>query len=153
MNRRDFLRGVVPVTAIPFMINGLPLRAYGRSPFLEALLDAESSTDRVLVLIQLSGGNDGINTVIPLDQLSSYNSLRGNIAIPSAAVLQLTSATGLHPKMAGLQSLYKDGKLIVAQGVSYPNPNLSHFRATDIWLTASNSNEYLNDGWAGRYLG
>ena len=135
------------------MINGLPLRAYGRSPFLEALLDAESSTDRVLVLIQLSGGNDGINTVIPLDQLSSYNSLRGNIAIPSTAVLQLTTATGLHPKMTGLQSLYKDGKLIVAQGVSYPNPNLSHFRATDIWLTASNSNEYLNDGWAGRYLG
>src|SRR3990172_9001426 len=116
MNRRDFLRGVVPVTAIPFMINGLPLRAYGRSPFLEALLGAESSTDRVLVLIQLSGGNDGINTVIPLDQLSAYNSVRGNIAIPSAAVLQLTSATGLHPKMAGLQSLYKDGKLSVAQG-------------------------------------
>ena len=153
MKRRDFLRGVVPVTALPFMINGLPLRAYGRSPFLEALLGAATATDRVLVLIQLSGGNDGINTVIPLDQLSAYNSARANIAIPGSAVLQLTSATGLHPKMTGLQSLYKDGKLIVAQGVSYPNPNLSHFRATDIWLTASNSNEYLNDGWAGRYLG
>ncbi len=153
MKRRDFLRGVVPVTALPFFINGLPLRAYGRSPFLEALLGASIATDRVLVLIQLSGGNDGINTVIPLDQLSSYNSLRGNIALPSSAVLQLTTATGLHPRMTGLQSLYKDGKLIVAQGVSYPNPNLSHFRATDIWLTASNSNEYLNDGWAGRYLG
>jgi uncharacterized protein (DUF1501 family) len=152
MNRRKFLRGVVPVTALPFVINGLPLRAYGRSPFLEALLGAATATDRVLVLVQLSGGNDGINTVIPLDQLSSYNSLRGNIAIPGSAVLQLTSATGLHPKMTGLQSLYNDGKLIVAQGVSYPNPNLSHFRATDIWLTAANSNEYLNDGWAGRYL-
>ena len=153
MKRRDFLRGVVPVTAMPFLLNGLPLRAYGRSPFLESLVGAYSATDRVLVLVQLSGGNDGINTVIPLDQMSAYNNLRGNIAIPQSAVLPLTSATGLHPKMTGFKTLYDQGKLMVVQGVSYPNPNLSHFRATDIWLTAANSNEYLNDGWAGRYLG
>jgi uncharacterized protein (DUF1501 family) len=153
MRRRDFLRGVVPVTAMPFLLNGIALRAYGRSPFLESLIGAYTATDRVLVLVQLSGGNDGINTVIPLDQMSAYNSLRGNIAIPQAAVLPLTSATGLHPKMTGFKQLYDQGKLMVLQGVSYPNPNLSHFRATDIWLTAANSNEYLNDGWAGRYLG
>ncbi|MCX6133400.1 MAG: DUF1501 domain-containing protein [Ignavibacteriales bacterium] len=152
MKRRHFLRGVVPVTAMPFLLNGLPLRAFGRSPFLEALIGAYSATDRVLVLVQLSGGNDGINTVIPLDQLTAYNNARGNIAIPQSAVLPLTSATGLHPKMTGFKQLYDQGKLMVVQGVSYPNPNLSHFRATDIWLTAANSNEYLNDGWAGRYL-
>jgi uncharacterized protein (DUF1501 family) len=152
MKRRDFLRGVVPVTALPFLLNGLPLRAYGRSPFLETLIGAYSATDRILVLVQLSGGNDGINTVIPLDQMSAYNNLRGNIAIPSTAALQLTSSTALHPKMTGMKQLYDDAKLMVLQGVSYPNPNLSHFRATDIWLTAANSDEYLNDGWAGRYL-
>jgi len=153
MKRRDFLRGVVPVTALPFLLNGLPLRAYGRSPFLETLIGAYSSTDRVLVLVQLSGGNDGINTVIPLDQMSDYNRIRGNIAIPETAALPLTTGTGLHPKMAGFKQLYDQAKLMVVQGVSYPNPNLSHFRATDIWLTAANSNEYLNDGWVGRYLG
>jgi len=137
---------------MPFLLNGLPLRAYGRSPFIESLFSAYSATDRVLVLVQLSGGNDGINTVIPLDQMSAYNNLRGNIAIPQNSVLSLTSATGLHPKMTGFKQLYDQGKLMVIQGVSYPNPNLSHFRATDIWLTAANSDEYLNDGWAGRYL-
>ena len=153
MKRRDFLKGVVPVTALPFLINGLPLRAYGRSPFLETLIGAEMATDRVLVLVQLGGGNDGINTVIPLDQMSAYNNFRSNIAIPESSVLRLTNGTGLHPKMTGMKQLYDDAKLVVVQGASYPNPNLSHFRATDIWLTAANSNEYLNDGWAGRHLG
>jgi uncharacterized protein (DUF1501 family) len=156
MKRRDFLRGVVPVTAMPFLLSGLPLRAYGRSPFLEALTNALVATDRVLVLVQLSGGNDGINTVIPLDQMTAYNNLRGNIAIAQADITSagtaLTAATALHPKMVGMKQLYDQGKLMVIQGVSYPNPNLSHFRATDIWMTAANSDEYLTDGWAGRYL-
>ena len=156
MRRRDFLRGVVPVTALPFLLNGLPLRAYGRSPFLETLTGALIATDRVLVLVQLSGGNDGINTVIPLDQMTAYNNVRGNIAITAADITaagtSLSAATALHPKMVGMKTLYDAGKLMVLQGVSYPNPNLSHFRATDIWLTAANSDEYLQNGWAGRYL-
>jgi uncharacterized protein (DUF1501 family) len=156
MKRRDFLRGVVPVTALPFLLNGLPLRAYGRSPFLETLTGALIATDRVLVLVQLSGGNDGINTVIPLDQMSAYNNLRGNIAITAADITSagttLTAATALHPKMVGMKQLYDQGKLMVIQGVSYPNPNLSHFRATDIWMTAANADENLTDGWVGRYL-
>jgi len=156
MKRRDFLRGVVPVTALPFLLNGLPLRAYGRSPFLETLAGALNATDRVLVLVQLSGGNDGINTVIPLDQMTDYNNARANIAIKASDIASagtgLTTATALHPKMVGMKQLYDQGKLMVVQGVSYPNPNLSHFRATDIWLTAANSDEYLTDGWAGRYL-
>lgn len=152
MNRRDFLKRVVPVTALPFMMNRFPLRAYGRSPFLEALIAAATATDRVLVLIQLNGGNDGINTVIPLDQYSTYANVRGNIAIPENTVLRLNDATGLHPAMIGMKRLYEEGKLTIVQGVTYPNPNLSHFRATDIWLTASNYDEYLTSGWMGRYL-
>jgi len=156
MKRRDFLRGVVPVTALPFLMNGLPLRAYGRSPFLETLTGALIATDRVVVLVQLSGGNDGINTVIPLDQMTAYNNVRGNIAISATDITSagtaLTAATALHPKMVAMKQLYDQGKLMVVQGVSYPNPNLSHFRATDIWLTAANADENFQDGWAGRYL-
>lgn len=155
MNRRDFLRRSVPVTAIPFLLNGFPLRAYGRAPFLETLVAAATATDRVLVLVQLGGGNDGINTVVPLDQDSAYMNARPNIALPLSGtngVLRLNDRTGLHPAMTGMKSLWDEGKLNIVQGVCYPNPNLSHFRATDIWLTASDYNVQLNTGWLGRYL-
>jgi uncharacterized protein (DUF1501 family) len=104
------------------------------------------------VLVQLSGGNDGLNTIIPLDQYSVYSSIRKNIALPADRILPLTTRTGLHPAATGMKALYDGGKLCVVQGVSYPNPNFSHFRATDIWLTAANYNEDLQSGWAGRYL-
>ncbi|HEY4612227.1 MAG TPA: hypothetical protein VII11_04535, partial [Bacteroidota bacterium] len=152
MNRRDFLKRSVPVTAIPFLLNGFSLKAYGRAPFLQTLVAAAAATDRVLVLVQLGGGNDGINTVVPLDQDSTYMNVRSNIAIPLDTVLPLTDATGLHPIMTGMKSLWDDSKLTVIQGVTYPNPNLSHFRATDIWLTGSDYNVTLNTGWLGRYL-
>ncbi len=152
MDRREFIKRFVPVTALPFLINGFPIRAYGRSPFLETLIGAASSTDHVLVLVQLSGGNDGINTIIPLDQYSAYYNVRRNIAIPETSVLKLTDKSGLHPSMTMVKSLYDNAQLTIVQGVTYPNPNLSHFRATDIWLTASDYNQYLSSGWMGRYL-
>ncbi len=110
--------------------------------------------DRVLVLIQLSGGNDGLNTVIPLEYYPAYHQARTNIAIPEEKVLRLQGFdhTGLHPAMPELQELFNDGKLSILQGVSYPQPNFSHFRATDIWLTGADSGQVLTTGWAGRYL-
>ena len=111
MNRREFIRRSVPVTAIPFLINGFPIRAYGRAPFLETLVAAASATDRVLVLVQLGGGNDGINTVIPLNQDSVYMNARPNIAIPLNEVLTLRDDVGLHPVMTGMKDLYDQGKL------------------------------------------
>ncbi len=152
MKRRDFLRRAIPATMLPFGINGFSLAAYGRPPFREPVLADGAPPDRVLVLIQLNGGNDGINTLIPLDQYATYYDLRSNIAIPEDRVLRLTDRTGLHPAASGLKTLYDGGKLCIVQGVSYPNPNLSHFRATDIWLTASDYNQYLSNGWMGRYL-
>jgi uncharacterized protein (DUF1501 family) len=152
MNRREFIRRAIPVTALLFVLNGFPLRAYGRSPLLDALTKVAVPTDRVLVLIQLGGGNDGINTVIARDQYHAYMNARQNIALPESSILPLTSETGLHPAMTSLHSLYEEGKLTIVQGVTYPNPNLSHFRATDIWLTAANYNETLSSGWLGRYL-
>lgn len=151
MKRRDFIRGATAV-ALPLSLSGYSARAMGLSPMLESLAELTAQADRYLVLIQLAGGNDGLNTVIPLDQMSDYNRLRSNIALPENKVLKLTNATGLHPYMVGMKSLYDEGKLAVLQGVAYPGSNFSHFRSTDIWMSGSDFNQYLNTGWAGRYL-
>ena len=152
MNRRTFFKRAIPVSTIPFLIGGQTLQAFGRSPFLDGLASLAMNTDRVLILIQLNGGNDGLNMVIPRDQYTALAAARSNIMIPEAKVLGLTAATGLHPAMTGLYSLYQEGKLAVVQSVGYPSPNFSHFRATDIWLTGSDSNQILSSGWMGRYL-
>ena len=152
MNRRDFLTRAIPATTLPFLMQGFAVQAYGRSPLLEALTSAAFQTDRVLVLVQLNGGNDGLNMVIPLDRYAELTSARSNILISQARVLPLTATTGLHPAMTGLQSLYLNGQLAVLQSVGYPNPNFSHFRATDIWLTATDAKVVANTGWLGHYL-
>jgi uncharacterized protein (DUF1501 family) len=152
MDRRRFLRSAATAGTLPLLLGGFSLKALGRSPLLDALGSLATSTDRVLVLIQLNGGNDGLNMVIPRDQYAALAAARSNIMIPEAKVLPLTDLTGLHPKMTGLQALYQQGKLAVAQSVGYTNPNFSHFRATDIWLSGSDSNQVLATGWLGRYL-
>ncbi len=138
---------------MPALINGISFRAFSVSPLLQALASS-SNEDHVLVLIQLNGGNDGLNTVIPLDQYSNLSTARANILIPDTLVLPLNGylATGLHPSMTGMQQQFNNGKISIVQGVSYPTPNFSHFRATDIWLTASDSSQTLDTGWTGRYL-
>lgn len=151
MKRRQFLQRVSPFIALPLVMGGSSVRALVR-PFVPDIYTQLAQSDRVLVIVQMGGGNDGINTVLARDQYSAYMNLRSNIAIPEQSVLPLTDATGLHPAMTGLKELYDDGKLAVIQGVSYPSPNFSHFRATDIWNSASNSNEVLHDGWLGRFL-
>lgn len=154
MKRKDFLRTAIPAIALPAFLNGFSLKAFGSSPLLESLARAAADNDHVLVLIQLTGGNDGLNTVIPLDEYSILSACRNSILIPQNQVLTLNGLpnTGLHPSLTGLQSLYNDGKMHIVQGVSYPSPNFSHFRATDIWMTGADSNQTLNTGWAGRYL-
>ncbi|MDW8019589.1 MAG: DUF1501 domain-containing protein, partial [Chloroherpetonaceae bacterium] len=149
MNRRKFLK-TASLLGVPLALNGLPISAVAQPSLLDVL--STLPNDRVLVIVQLSGGNDGLNTVIPLDQYGTYQQLRSNIAIAENRVLRLTPATGLHPAMTALKTLYDEGKVAIVQGVSYPSPNLSHFRATDIWMTASDSNQFLDSGWAGRFL-
>lgn len=151
MDRRDFIRGTAAV-ALPFALNGYTARAMGLSPMLESLGEIAANSDRILVLIQLAGGNDGLNTVIGLDQYSTYMQVRANVAIPENRVLRLTDATGLHPAMTHLKSLYDEGKVTIIQGVTYPSPNQSHFRSTDIWMTGSAYNQYLSEGWTARFL-
>ncbi|GAB4045061.1 DUF1501 domain-containing protein [Spirosoma litoris] len=155
MKRRDFL-AAASASVLPVMLDGFGLKAMSpQSALVQSLLGTTALTsDRVLVIVYLNGGNDGLNTVIPLDQYSLYNGLRSNIAIPQNAVLGLDGnpATGLHPAMTGMRDLYNDGKLSIIHSVSYPNPDQSHYRATDIWMTAVDSTVTSNSGWAGRYL-
>ncbi len=150
MKRREFFRSSAPVL-LPALIPGISLRAM-TSSFLRPM--RSEASDHVLVLIQLNGGNDGLNTVIPLQYYDAYHSARANIAIPEDKVLRLEGfdGTGLHPAMPELQQLFNVGKLTIVQGVSYPQPNFSHFRATDIWLTGADAGQVLPTGWAGRYL-
>jgi uncharacterized protein (DUF1501 family) len=103
----------------------------------------------LLILIELKGGNDGLNTVIPYaDPL--YYQLRPKIGIARDKVVQLDERTALHPSLDELMPLWRDGSLAIVQGVSYPQPNLSHFRSIEIWDTASRSDEYLREGWLTR---
>lgn len=154
MKRKDFLRNTIPAAILPSLVDGMSFKVLGDNPLMAAMLNAYVETDRVLVIIQLNGGNDGLNMVIPVDQYSNYFNARSNIAIPQSRVLSLTgtAATGLHSSMTGLQSMYNEGKVRLVQSVGYPNPNFSHFRATDIWMSASDSNVEIPSGWAGRYL-
>ncbi len=114
-------------------------------------LGQSQTTDKILVVIQLSGGNDGLNTIVPYRNDIYYKS-RPSIAIQSEKVLKLNDEVGLNPAMESLRALYDNGQMSIINNVGYPNPDRSHFRSMDIWQTASESTEYLNTGWIGRYL-
>ncbi len=117
-----------------------------------ALVQGVTGRDgNILVVLQLAGGNDGLNTVIPLGN-DEYRKSRPTIGVPEASILKLDPQTGLHPSLSGLASTYHEGHLAVVQGVGYPNPNRSHFRSTEIWATAVDSNKSSNTGWIGRYF-
>ncbi|MDQ6609698.1 MAG: DUF1501 domain-containing protein [Bacteroidota bacterium] len=155
MKRRDFLRNTTAASA-PLLLNGFPLFASPStgSSLLDFLARSSQSCGKVLVIIQQNGGNDGLNTIIPLDKYQNLVNARSNILVPQSSVLSLsgTTTTGMNPAMPELKKLYDDGKMAIVQAVSYPNPNFSHFRATDIWFSGSASNVYLDTGWLGRDL-
>lgn len=147
MQRRSFLRRA-SLFSLPVMLGNFKLSALSQ-PFLAGEMNAD---DRVLVLLQLRGGNDGLNTIIPLDQYAGLAAVRSNIMIPENRVLALRDDLGIHPSMLGVKSMYDEGKVAVIQGVGYPNQNRSHFRSTDIWNTGSASDELLTKGWLGHHL-
>ncbi len=154
MKRRDFIKNVAPVAVVPFFSNKIFAAAFTPSVLNEAaLLTIGSENDRILVIVQMTGGNDGLNTVFPMDQYSKLMTARSNILMPDTAPLILGSTqTGIHPAMTGLKSLYDDHKLAVVQSVGYTSQNFSHFRSTDIWTTGADSTKVLSTGWGGRYL-
>ncbi|MBV6440128.1 MAG: DUF1501 domain-containing protein [Haliscomenobacteraceae bacterium CHB4] len=155
MKRRSFLKysGAAAAWA-GFQFKGFSINPAPQLPFLQALAAGGNPNDRILVLIQLNGGNDGLNTFIPLDQYDKLANLRSNVLIPENSVLSLTGTivNGLHPAMTHLRDMYNNGLVSVVQNVGYPNQDYSHFRSTDIWMSASDSDQLLETGWAGRYL-
>jgi uncharacterized protein (DUF1501 family) len=134
MDRRRFL---LASSLLPFA---------GAVPFVRA---AAEPSRKLLILVELKGGNDGLNTVIPYSD-PRYTELRPRLAIPRDQVVQLTERTGLHPALAPLRPIWDNHELAIVQGVGYPDPNLSHFRSIEIWDTASKSDEYLDEGWLAR---
>ena len=148
MKRRSFLKNS-SLISLPILLGGMPVSAIDKSSLFQ-LINGDS--DRVLVLIQLNGGNDGLNTMIPMDQYDSLQAVRQNIIVPENQLLDIGSDNAFHPSWSEMKELYTEDRLAVVQSVGYPNQNRSHFRSTDIWHTASASDEYLSTGWLGRYL-
>src|SRR5690349_13325344 len=145
-SRRDFLKqGLLPVFA------GSAVPSVFANGVAAAAADSPNATpsDRVLVLVQLAGGNDGLNTVIPF-QDGAYHDSRPTLR-QDQGVLRLNAQLGLHPNLKGLKASFDAGQLAIVQGVGYPNPNLSHFASMSIWETASIQGG-IGDGWLGRYL-
>jgi uncharacterized protein (DUF1501 family) len=155
MKRRDFIKTTTAASA-PLLLNGLPLFASESTGnvMIDMMGQSLINCGKVLVIIQQNGGNDGLNMIIPIDKYAELNAARGNVIVPQANILPLngSTATGMHPAMTELKNLYDTGNMTIVQGVSYPNPSFSHFRATDIWFSGSGSNEYLDTGWLGREL-
>lgn len=142
MKRRSFIRntglGVIGTAYVPV--------------FLSATNKLNPTvTGKKLIIIQLSGGNDGLNTIIPYED-DLYHIARPKIRIPKNEVIQATDLLGFNPALKEISQLYNVGSLSIINSVGYPNPNRSHFRSMDIWHTASDANQYLSTGWIGRYL-
>lgn len=148
-HRRDFLRRSLTTSSL--LACGLHVPAFlGRTAALAPLAGKLGSQDTLLVVVQLTGGNDGLNTVIPFkDPL--YAQYRPTLKLPTDQLKKLDDQHGLHPALEGLAELYQDQALCVVQGVGYPNPSQSHFRSMDIWHAGSTA-DTLTEGWLGRAM-
>jgi uncharacterized protein (DUF1501 family) len=143
MKRRDFLRNSALASSaflVPTFLKPL-----------EALAMSDMSGHKNIVIIQLSGGNDGLNTIIPYGN-DIYYQKRKTIAIPQTDIIKLNDMQGLNPNLSALKDIYDQGLMSIINSVGYPNPDRSHFRSMDIWQTGSDANQFLTTGWIGRYL-
>lgn len=152
--RRQFLRtsmlGAAATWTVPvflektfFALNAMAAEAVTQT--------ATGKDGTILVVLQMAGGNDGLNMVVPYED-DAYHVARPRLALPANQILKINDYVGLNPKLTGLKSLYDEGHLAIVQGVGYPNPNRSHFRSTEIWQTASDADRTLSQGWLGRYF-
>ncbi|MEP2671501.1 MAG: DUF1501 domain-containing protein [Cyclobacteriaceae bacterium] len=159
MKRRDFIKRL-SWASVPFTIGGIPLKLMAENPITR--MAQQSNNDRVLVILQMHGGNDGLNCLIPVEAYDEYYSRRANIAIPAKNSLRkmipvdstvaADAQIGLHPDMMGMKELYDQGRMSFVQGVSYKNNNGSHFRGRDISFMGGSFDDYYSSGWVGRFL-
>lgn len=159
MNRRKFIKNSSLAAAAPMVINKVAVSPFATKNML-ASFNCDTS-DRALVVVFLMGGNDGFNTLVPMNQYTKYRNYRPSIYIPENATIDLDSGLadeqklGLHPVLGSLKSLYDAGNAHIVQGVGYPNANKSHFKSTDLWLSGGDgvgSNSGINSGHFGRFL-
>ena len=144
MERRKFLQLTSTGTAGMLL---MPQFLTAQNLFLKA----DDHPDNVLIFIQLNGGNDGLNTFVPFTDPLYYH-YRPKIGIPKNEVINHFNELGFHPALKDLAKISQEGNLSIVQNVGYPNPNRSHFRSQEIWQTASDSNQYIDFGWLGRFL-
>jgi uncharacterized protein (DUF1501 family) len=146
ISRRNFLAGLTGGSAVVSLSGAVP-------QFLAHAAAAEHAANRdtILVVVQLTGGNDGLNTVVPFDH-PEYRKARPKLALPVADVLKIGDSLGLHPATRGLADLLEAGQLSIVQGVGYPEPNRSHFESMDIWHTCERKGNPRTTGWLGRFL-
>lgn len=149
LNRRDFIKlSSIASASLPIALSGFPLFANNTPKDYNFSKDNEN----ILVLIQLQGGNDGLNTVFDLNQYNNLQAVRSNIIIPETDLLTVDGTTRFHPNMMAMQDIWNQEKLTIIQNVGYPNQNRSHFRSTDIWNSASDAEAYISSGWIGRFF-
>lgn len=159
MKRRNFIKKL-SLAAVPFTLGGIPIRLMAENSLTR--MAEQSTNDRVLIILQLHGGNDGLNSIIPVEAYDLYYRWRANIAIPAKnslrkmipldSTLPSDVQVGLHPDMIAMKDLYDRGRMTVVQGVSYKNNNGSHFRGRDISFMGGGFDDYFSSGWVGRYL-
>lgn len=156
MKRRSFLKSAGTALTLPLALNGLNVTLLAQNPQLQRLIRASAGSDKVLVIIQLEGGNDGLNTLIPIED-STYYTFRPTIGIAKETALPLDGnpLLRLHPAMAGMQQMFNDGQLAMIDNVGYERNSFSHFEGTENWNTASvaDFSQRLQTGWVGRFLG
>lgn len=149
-SRRGFIRNLGLIGGGGLLLSKVPVQAMEANAWTQALTNADS--DRILVIIRMKGGNDGLNTFIPIHDFGTYQSLRPDIHIPISETINFSSSLATHPQLASLQSMWNEGEMKVVQNVGYPDQNLSHFRGSDIWASSSDSDVVIQSGWLGRML-
>ena len=155
MTRREFIRkGLTMVTVgmtAPSFLTRTALAMNNPWDVAQVTSKPGIPDDRILVVVQLGGGNDGLNTLIPIGN-DAYYRARPNLAVPQKDIIRLNDGIGLHPNLSGLKNLYDQGAVAIVQGVGYPNPSRSHFKSMEIWHTADPEGRVVRYGWVGRYF-
>ncbi len=152
--RREFLRSTMLGSAVAWTVPTFLANTFSALHAEAADSATQITTGRdstILVVLQMAGGNDGLNTVVPYSN-DHYQKARPSVGLSAKNVLKLNDSIGLHPALAGFKNLFDAGSLGIVQGIGYPNPNRSHFRSTEIWQTASESEKIEKYGWIGRYF-
>lgn len=152
--RREFLKTTLLTGALSWTVPAFLSNTFFalQAAAAEGLTQVATGKDSaILVVLQMAGGNDGLNTVVPFAS-DDYHKARPRIGLSAAQILKVNEVMGLHPGLAGFKELYDSGVLSIIQGVGYPNPNRSHFRSTEIWQTASDADRFERYGWLGRYF-